>query len=410
MSQPCSSGVADASASAIVPLDGGSLLNSLSDDLLYSVLLSLPARSLALALCVSSSLRDSVVAMLPRLLRERGLAEGTPLSRLHRSESAIMHEAWATGGGWSDQWKLGPSAPPTDGQASYAKRGVRQVRTPQDPAPVFSGVCTPFGAGQRALPELEPGCRVQVRRGGLKMRNSSSAFGKLLDALLVARHEAVPADAPFEGTFLVLKALPPPETKGSSHGVWQVMALGDSRQEPLFGDTFEVRTEHMRLLAHPLEGLAEPCSPQNYLELRGGWRMNFSGVYRPLGPPCHPSRVTFTYRVLSRCSSRSFFNAFFSSVELPYADLASFWAGSRHMAPSPRDTFSILIDVSSSNQLEQGMMWLPSGANLSLPHPARPSTAGPSCAPADEWHTVVLEFDWTHMRVIPCIDGVMLGE
>ena len=69
------------------------------------------------------------------------------------------------------------------------------------------------------------------------------------------------------------------------------------------------------------------------------------------------------------CTSRSFFNLFFSSSAEVFRDKAVFYAGSAHHPPMPFSTFTFLLDTSASSD-GAGQLWLPSGENVILRSPS----------------------------------------
>ena len=110
-------------------LEGDSLLTSLSEHHLFCVLLVLKADSIARLLCVSSSLRSAVTALLPTVLRFRRQPLHRPLQLVYRSEAALLHESWE--GDWRDRWSLGPSAPPPFARAAPAPSCPSIFRQPR---------------------------------------------------------------------------------------------------------------------------------------------------------------------------------------------------------------------------------------------------------------------------------------
>lgn len=335
--------------------------------------------------------------MLGMALRLRGMAPGSSLRALARTDRALIHETFSSSEAFASCWTLGPSAPPPR-RPSYSSLCVHSEDVSS--ASVSSRV-------DFDLP-LAPGCRVveRVPAAGREGEADESGAWQLPAEGVRRRELVVLARAPdvASASARLARLLRRPSSTGTR---WWVQSLGSFASPPFLADGAALRLVH-----HPAWDAAPPRS---FLRLHGGWRMNFTGAVRDFGPTAlRPSRVTFRVRLASACAPRSFFNVFFSSASdaSHHVDAAVYYAGSRHAPPEPPDVCSFLLDTRTPRSTGcAAMLWLPSGVNAGTEGArtaALADAAGEGAAGAvhsSEWHTVVLDFDWQLMRMLCAVNG-----
>ena len=417
------------------PLEGNSLLVSIArdQDTLLSLLAQLPALSIARVVGTSVEMSAVVMALLPTVLRIRG-RNGYSLRRLDRAEHALFTEDFSSG-----LWPVGPSAPPPRGPAYLALEVACDAPPGDQAAIVASSALAPHA-------KLEPGCRVVVETDDDEY---SLRRGVEVPHSLSPREEAVLAEHQGSSRTMLLLQRCPKRGGAMSAALSRLLPLlpplqarwSSSRDDGDDDESFLARRldargkampnlvggrtgKRVRAISHRLWDPISPTAP--YLRLHGGWRMNFSGVYRDFASPIRPRRISFAIRLNRPCPCRSFFNLFFSCAEPPggHADVAAFYAGTPFHPPQPHDVFTFLFDTmaatphgpanhsSSDSEGESGevdaaasapptmsgrpMMWLPSGENLEWPHGFA----------IGEWHRVEMELNWEDERLAAFIDGV----
>lgn len=368
----------DEASPLTTPLESNSLLLSISyqQHLLSELLSHLSAMAISYLISTSSSLKAEVTLLLPIVLRERGQPMGTSLRTLGRVELAIFRDDFRS----LDAWECGPSKLPPNRRSYRTLAAQSQVQ--EDDIPEVSS-----SAVDRSLP-LEPGCHAIDRSRGqehppvLVIRPAAWSPSNMLGGIL-----------------------------GGNNRKWTVRALWPTADAATSADAVErkkrkgkpynVKESHLRLIFHPRWGEAGEHRPRHYLRLEGGWRMNFSGMYRHFSPSIKPRRISYSIRLREGCGSRSFFNFFLSSADVPYADEAVFYAGSPYHPAEPLDTFTLLWDANPANGRSEPMLWLPSGHNGAC----RPGSG----FAVDEWHRVSLEFCWSDMTLLWFVDGQVMN-
>ena len=119
--------------------------------------------------------------------------------------------------------------------------------------------------------------------------------------------------------------------------------IKDRHGEPFEGPPIQIKAPEAALKMLTARLWQPPV--RRCLALRGGWRMNFSGVHRAFDRPLRPRRVSFRVRVAAACASRSYFNVFFSTAAEPLSDEAVFYSGSPLAPPEPPDVFTFLLST-----------------------------------------------------------------
>jgi hypothetical protein len=382
-------------ADAVLPAQGEifALLRAISPEVLALVLMELPAIEISKTLTLSKALRVEVLALVPMVLRDRGLAPGSSLRTLARADREhVIYEDFASTDEFFSRWHRGPSAPPDDQPAYYRALAIVEEDQPSsstlDTAPGSTlEICS---AVDTQLP-IERGCRVLVEWG------SRGLWREAVVADVHVRREGspLPEDPSVEG-----RGLPEGDDEKAQMKRTEIYAIDWVGDFEVGDRGLPVRRWELRLLYHP----RWDASPRRCLRLDGGWRMNFSGVHRLFAEPIRPQRISFSIKLARRCASRAFFNFFLSSAAEPYADEAVFWCGSAHHPPVPSDVFTLLFDAQADGGQIVPQLWLPSGVN------AEARRADGEGFEVGEWHRVVLEFSWSSMALHASIDGEAFGR